>query len=238
MNSGLKNAVSLPDMFRKRFITSFLTAVVIAVSFCASASAQTRKPGDNVMHFRVEGNDTIYIDALPPARIWQKMPKQKGREWRKYYKLVYNFNKTYPYALVARSIVSEVDSTIAADGLKRGKKEKYIDKMQKELFDVFEKPLRNLTISQGAMLMKLIDREVGKSSYLIIKDYKSGMAAGFWQGIAKLFGSDLKKPYDPEGEDAPIEDLVKIWENGDFDGLYYSLFWEYPPKTEIPSKYR
>lgn len=238
MNSGLKNAVSLPDMFRKRFITSFLTAAVIAVSFCASASAQTRKPGGNVMHFRVEGNDTIYIDALPPARIWQKMPKQKGREWRKYYKLVYNFNKTYPYALVARSIVSEVDSTIAADGLKRGKKEKYIDKMQKELFDVFEKPLRNLTISQGAMLMKLIDREVGKSSYLIIKDYKSGMAAGFWQGIAKLFGSDLKKPYDPKGEDAPIEDLVKIWENGDFDGLYYSLFWEYPPKTEIPSKYR
>ena len=139
---------------------------------------------------------------------------------------------------MARSIVSEVDSTIAAEGLKRGKKEKYIDKMQKELFDVFEKPLRNLTISQGAMLMKLIDREVGKSSYLIIKDYKSGMAAGFWQGIAKLFGSDLKKPYDPEGEDAPIEDLVKIWENGDFDGLYYSLFWEYPPKTEIPSKYR
>ncbi|MGM9748646.1 MAG: DUF4294 domain-containing protein [Candidatus Cryptobacteroides sp.] len=225
-------------MLRRRFITSFLMAAVIAVSFCVSATAQTSKPGGKVMHFRVEGNDTIYIDALPPAKIWQKMPKQKGREWRKYYKLVYNFNKTYPYALVARSLVSEVDSTIAADGLKRGKREKYIDKMQKELFEVFEQPLRNLTISQGAMLMKLIDREVGKSSYLIIKDYKSGMAAGFWQGIAKLFGSDLKKPYDPKGEDAPIEDLVKIWEDGDFDGLYYSLFWEYPPKTEIPSKYR
>ena len=86
--------------------------------------------------------------------------------------------------------------------------------------------------------MKLIDREVGKSSFNIIKYYKNGMAAGFWQGIAKLFGSDLKKPYDPEGEDAVTEELVQKWESGEFEGLYYTLFWEYPPDTEIPSKYR
>ena len=77
----------------------------------------------------------------------------------------------------------------------------------------------------------------GKSSYNIIKGYKSGVTAGFWQGIAKMFGSDLKAPYDPEGEDEMTEELVKLWEAGEFEGLYYSLFWQWPPTVDIPSKY-
>ena len=162
----------------------------------------------------------------------------KGREWRKYYRLVHNFSKTYPYALVARKLVTQADSTIAADNLKRGKRERYINSVQDELFSVFESQMRNLTVNQGALLMKLIDREVGKSSYNIIKDYKNGMAAGFWQGVAKIFGTDLKKPYDPEGEDEATEELVKIWEEGDFPAFYWSLFWKDPPEMPIPEKYR
>ena len=164
-------------------------------------------------------------------------PKMKGREWRKYYRLVHNFSKTYPYALVARKLVAQADSTIAADNLKRGKRERYINSVQDELFSVFESQMRSLTVNQGALLMKLIDREVGKSSYNIIKDYKNGMAAGFWQGIAKIFGTDLKKPYDPEGEDEATEELVKIWEEGDFPAFYWSLFWKDPPEMPIPEKY-
>lgn len=185
----------------------------------------------------IEGKDTILIDELPASKVYPKIPKQKGKEWRKYYRLVHNFSKVYPYALVARSLVEEADSTIETDRLRRAKKDRYVNKVQKELFSVFEKPLRSLTVSQGALLMKLIDREVGKSSYYIIKDYKNGMAAGFWQGIAKMFGSDLKKPYDPEGEDRNVEELVKIWEAGDFPALYFSLFWEDPEIPVIPEKY-
>ena len=117
-------------------------------------------------------------------------------------------------------------------------RDRYINNVQDELFEMFEEPLRNLTVSQGALLMKLIDREIGKSSYMIIKDYKNGIAAKFWQGVAKLFGSDLKKPYDPEGEDRKIEELVEIWDAGDFEAFYFSLFWKDPPTVEIPSKYR
>ena len=201
--------------------------------------AQTpESPEGMYMHFMVEGRDTVFTDELPPARVYSRMPRQKGREWRRYYRLVHNFSKAYPYALAARHLVHEVDSTIEADNLKRAKRDRYINSMQKQLFEDFESSMRGLTVSQGALLMKLIDREVGKSSYMIIKDYKNGMAAGFWQGIAKIFGTDLKKPYDPEGEDRPIEELVQLWETGRFEGLYYSLFWKYPPEIEIPSKYR
>lgn len=187
--------------------------------------------------FFIEGEDTVYYDTIEASKIYSKLPKQKGREWRKYYRLVHNFSKAYPYALVARKLVHEADSTIAADKLKGAKRDKYVNKVQEELFDVFEGQMRKLTVSQGALIMKLVDREVGKSSYNIIKGYKSGIAAGFWQGIAKIFGSDLKKPYDPEGEDALTEELVMMWEAGEFDLFYFTLFWQDPPKMPIPEKY-
>lgn len=192
---------------------------------------------ENTLNYIIEGRDTIYIDHLNPSKVYSRLPRQKGREWRKYYRLVHNFSKAYPYAMVARKLVQEADSTIAADNLKRVKREQYVARVQKELFDVFEKQMRSMTVSQGALLMKLIDREVGKSSYDIIKDYKNGMAAGFWQGVAKIFGTDLRKPYDPEGEDALTEELVKIWEAGDFQAFYFAIFWQDPPQLPIPEKY-
>ena len=192
---------------------------------------------ENALRYIVEGKDTIFIDNIRPSKVYSRLPRQKGREWRKYYRLVHNFSKAYPYALVARKLVQEADSTITADNLKRVKREQYVNKVQKELFDVFESQMRNMTVSQGALLMKLIDREVGKSSYNIIKDYKNGMAAGFWQGIAKIFGTDLKKPYDPEGEDKLTEELVQIWDAGDFQAFYFAIFWQDPPVMPIPEKY-
>ena len=221
-------------------ITLYILFMLLA-ALCAGQKecrAQTVKDKDKVMHYIVEGKDTIFIDEIRASKVYARLPKQKGKDWRKYYKLVHNFSKTYPYALVAKQIVARADSTIAADKLKRVKRDKYIDSVQKELFDVFEKPLRGLTVSQGALLMKLIDREIGKSSFDIIKDYKNGIAARFWNGVAKMFGSDLRKPYDPEGEDLMVEDLVKMWEDGDFPAFYMSLFWKDPPIVEIPSEYR
>lgn len=230
-----------------KFILILAVSLVCGTLFSLDSDAQTTRSRTSsnqsvpdkggFLQFKVENGDTIYIDSIRPSRVWQKMPKQKGREWRKYYRLVHNFSKAYPYALVAKKLVNEADSTIATDNLKGAKREKYINKIQKELFEVFEGQMRNLTVSQGALIMKLVDREVGKSSYNIIKGYKSGITAGFWQGVAKLFGSDLKKPYDPEGEDEAVEELVHIWENGEFEGLYFSLFWKEPPVVEIPSKY-
>ena len=196
------------------------------------------KEDNNLLKYIVEDGDTMYVDNIRAAKIYSRHPKQKGKEWRKYYRLVHNFSKAYPYALVARKLVQKADSTIAADKLKRVKRDKYINSIQTELFEVFESQMRNMTVSQGALLMKLIDREVGKSSFNIIKDYKNRVAAGFWQGVAKLFGTDLKKPYDPEGEDKLTEELVQIWEAGDFPAFYFSIFWKDPPEVPIPEKYR
>ena len=144
-----------------------------ALSEARKRAMEATKPQGEILEFIVEDGDTIFVDELEAAKIWQRFPRQKGREWRKYYRLVHNFSKAYPYALVAKKLVIQADSTIAADNLKGAKKEKYVNDVQKELFDVFEGQMRKLTVSQGALIMKLIDREIGKSSYLIIKDYKN-----------------------------------------------------------------
>lgn len=236
-----ENIIKAAAGYMKKISPYILTIFASLTFLCAPAQkghAQQKNDKDNYLHYIVEGKDTIYIDQIRASKVYSRLPRQKGKEWRKYYRLVHNFSKTYPYALAARKIVARADQNIADNKLKRLKKDRYIDAVQEELFEVFEEPLRNLTISQGALLMKLIDREIGKSSYLIIKDYKNTIAAKFWQGVAQLFGSDLKKPYDPEGEDKKVEELVKIWDDGDFEALYFSLFWKDPPTVEIPSKYR
>ena len=177
----------------KRHITILTTALIILTAGAHDCHAQKRKKNkkndkaetvsvqdvrnsmqsnpqqlaqqdDGRLAFFVEGGDTIYYDTITASKIYSRIPKQKGREWKEYYRLVHNFSKAYPYALVARKLVAEADSTIAADKLKGAKREKYVNQVQKEIFDVFEGQMRQLTVSQGALIMKLVDREVGKSS--------------------------------------------------------------------------
>ena len=225
--------------------TTILGLLCLALSGLAPAAAAQEAdslyrepvPG-GLMGYQVEKGDTVYFDYLSPVWVFPRSSRQKAADLRKYYRLVYNFNKVYPYALAARHLSEGVDRHIAANNLKGVRRDKYIAEKQAELMEVFEKRLRNMSISQGKLLIRLCDREMGQASYNVIKDYKNGMAAGFWQGIAKLFGHDLKSRYDPEGEDKMTEYLVEKWQNGEFPALYYSIFWEEPKPTDIPPQYR
>lgn len=188
------------------------------------------------MFYEVVEGDTVYMDVLDPVWCFPRGKRLKDGDWRKEYKLVYNFNKVYPYALVGRKMMAQVDSTIAADVSKKNQRNAYTRDVQFELFRIFEKDIRNMTITQGMVLMRLVDRECGMSCFEIIKQYRSGFAANFWQMVARLFGTNLKKKYDPNGQDKKIEALVKIWESGGWDAFYYSIFYDYPKKTKIKSE--
>ncbi len=177
------------------------------------------------MKYRVIGKDTVYIDNIRASGVWGF---KKVKNWRKHYKLVYNFGKVYPYALKARFILNKTDSTLKSRNIKGRDRKAYINTVQDNLFKSYAQKMKNMSISQGKLLIRLIDREVGRSSYSIIKEYKNWFTAGFWQGVAKLFGSDLKKKYDPEGDDKETEELIKIWEAGGYNHLYYQVFGSYP----------
>ena len=200
-------------------------------------AAEEHVPQGEWLRMKVENGDTMFFDKISPVWIFGRGIKGNDKQWRKYYKLVYRFARVYPYAEASGGLRRIVDSTIAANNYTRFQREQYINKVQKDLFKDFEGALRHMTITQGALLLKLIDRETGMPPYAVIKEYKSGAAAGFWQAVAKLFENDLKSEYDPEGEDRDIEELVQIWKAGAFKNLYWSVFWEDPPEIEVPEKY-
>lgn len=223
------------------FVTCVLAGVLTVSSITAGVTPDVPPQGNGggragYLGYRVEHGDTAYYDSIDPAWIFPRGYRGSRRDLKKYYRLVYNFNKVYPYALLARDMEKQVDRHIAENSLRRRKKEKYINRLQKELLDAYEKPLRGMTISQGKLLIKLVDREIGTSPYAVIKEYKNNISAGFWQGIAKIFGQNLKSHYDPKGEDKMTEYLVEKWQRGEFDALYYSIFWEMPKHPDIVSK--
>ena len=90
----------------------------------------------------------------------------------------------------------------------------YINQVEKEILDEYEGDLKKLTITQGRILLKLIDREIGETSYDLLKELKGTFSAFFWQTLARIFGHNLKSEFDPEGEDKLLNEIVILIENG------------------------
>lgn len=162
----------------------------------------------------IENNDTLLHFTYQPITILPPYQFTSKKEINKYSKLVLYVKKVYPYSKIVSEQVNEIHSQLV---LYDSKKEKsaYIQKKEEELKAEFEGQLRKLTFSQGRILIKLIDRETGTTTYELVKELKGSLNAFFWQSVARLFGSNLKLEYDPQGEDRMIEDIVVRIENGE-----------------------
>jgi hypothetical protein len=128
-------------------------------------------------------------------------------DYRKYERLILNIKRVYPYALLVRMKLARVNDEMK--NLKTEKERKnYIKNVEKDVFSEYEGDMRQMTITQGRLLIKLIDRETRNTSYELIRDYRGKFSAAFWQGIARIFGTNLKEEYDAYGEDALIELII------------------------------
>lgn len=214
-----------------------LSVLLLAAAVPSEAAAQSKYDDIAVMGYIVSGNDTIYVDEIPPAVIHPKQT-MKRRDWVKFYKRVHNFSKAYPYALVVSRVINQTDSLFEADHYTSRQQEKYLNGLKEQVLHDFEPMMRKLTLKQGLMMIRLIDRECGKTPYYILKAYLGGATAGFWQGVAKMFKGNLKQPYDRFGEDKDLEELVGYWERGQFADLYEMVFGKEPPEVEIPERFR
>ena len=221
---------------KKTLLTLSLALAALLLADPASAQDSTRR-APNVMEYIIVGKDTVYIDEIPPAIIHPRQTMSK-RDWVQYYKRVHNFSKAYPYALLISEVISDTDSLFAADHYTKRQQDKYLNQMKDDLLKDFEPVFRKLTLKQGLMMIRLIDRECGRTPYYILKHYLGGISAGFWQGVAKMFKGNLKQPYDRFGEDSDLEELVGYWERGEFDNLYWTVFGKPRPEIFIPERFR
>ncbi|NND93426.1 MAG: DUF4294 domain-containing protein [Flavobacteriales bacterium] len=199
-----------------------LGVLISSVSLCA----QEKKL--NVHEALVIDGDTIPVVVLNEFEITElALTKAQKRRYRKRYgKIRRKVIKAYPYAKVTRELLQNYDEELAKLESEKEKKE-YLDVAEAELKEEFEGEIRNLTVSEGKILIKLIDRETGDTSFELIKRLKGGFTAFMYQSIARLFGSNLKSEYNPEGDDQIIEEIVLQIESGE---IYV------PPKQAVTTK--
>jgi hypothetical protein len=157
--------------------------------------------------------ETLPEVELDEVTVTHHMSLKDRFQWWRYQRTVYNVKKVYPYCVLVRESLAEVNDTLqtfSSDADRR----RFLRGFEKEIFAEYEDDMRSMTLTQGRILIKLIDRETMNSSYDLIKDYRGSVSAIFWQGIARIFGSNLKAKYDPYGEDYLIERIILELEAG------------------------
>ena len=154
--------------------------------------------------------ENVYVSKLDPQKLADAIAA--------YNRLRNAVYVTYPYARTAGSTLNDVAAHLEKIPSK-SKKKAYIKSREKELKKEFSDPLENLSVYQGKVLMKLINRQTGNNCYDIIKEYKGGFNARMYQTVAFVFGSSLRQDYDLENDprDRQIENIVK-----EIDGVWYN----------------
>lgn len=156
--------------------------------------------------------DTIYETALRELTVFPKMRFKNKRQENFYWRTVRDVKKTLPYAKIIAQELEKTNDMMSR--MSRRDQKKYWKEYEKVLFMRFEDDFRHMTASQGQMLMLLVDRECSQTSYELIKFFKGSWSANFWQGIAKLFGNDLKVEYNGSDKDKIVERVITLVEAG------------------------
>jgi hypothetical protein len=188
---------------------NIILCFLFALSF--NSKAQSGKSREIVTFAYVDGKDTIPVIKLREIYIYPEYRSKKDKE--RYAKLVRDVKRTLPYAKMVYSTLIETYEYIETLPTEK-EKQAHLKRMEKELFQEYKPELKKLTLSQGKLLIKLIDRECNQSSYNLVKAFLGSFRAGFWNLFAGMFGASLKTQYDPKGKDAMTERVVILVENG------------------------
>lgn len=188
------------------------------------AHSQDKKQNNSpVIYYTLESDSSVCVHlsdivvkpvnfVLAPGH--KKVPRKYRKGTKAYNRTIRNLKVVYPIAKKAAKKIKDIERQLIAIPNERERKN-FVKREYKKLMKIYKAPLKKLKISQGRMLMVLVHRETGNTSYEHIKKYKGGMTAFFWQGVARLFGNNLKKGYDPYGEHIYLEALIKRYEKGE-----------------------
>jgi hypothetical protein len=190
-------------MLRLLFLLFFLGCAFIA---------HPQEHRARVVQVEIVDGDTIPVIALREVNIYDWLPRSKKKA-RRLTRLMKHVKIVYPYARLAGIKLIEYEDILIQAPDKKARR-KIMKQVEKEIEAEYGKELRDLTITQGKILLKLIDRETGRTSYDLVSDLRGEFRAVFYQAFARFFGLNMKLRYDPEGEDREIENIVRMIENG------------------------
>ena len=200
-------------------LSSIVILLLITLAQPLSVEAGTavdslrKAPRRGYLKSRIIDGDTIPHKLLNEVTVIKPWEFKNKREQVQYSRLVRNIKITLPYARVSSAKLKEINDNLAKIPTDKERKA-YLKRAEDELFAEFEAPLRKLSFSQGKLLIRLIDRETGNTGYELIRHYKGGLSAFFWQGIARIFGANLKDQYNAEEDDKMIEHIIRLIDIG------------------------
>lgn len=186
--------------------------ILLLISFDIYAQHQDQK---NIMvpAFPYQG-ETLPTITMNDCKIVSSRRFKSDKDLQAFLRLKRNVRKAYPYAVLASVKLREYDAKLAS--IPEAKRDAYLKKAEKELKAQFEGDLKNLTMAQGRILCRLINRETGMTTYKVIKDYRGGFSAFMWQSLGLLWGNNLKNKYNPsKGEDKMIEEIILQIQDGE-----------------------
>jgi hypothetical protein len=193
-----------------------ISALLLFLFLTASTqdTIQLHKDGAQyVLYGVIVDGDTILLSSIDEVYIFPVRKFSSRRELRRYTRLIRNVKKAYPYAKLAKLKLDEIEANLKLLNTDSERKA-YIKQVEKALMYEYEDELKQLTITQGRILIKLIDRETGDTSYELVKELRGSFSAFFWQALARLFGSNLKSEFDALGKDRLMNEIVIMIENG------------------------
>lgn len=196
-------------MLRLRSILIFVLLVMLLPADLSAQARRQRVRGAQAARWEVsaQGDSTLHITVMT-IPIYKR-----NRDIQRYQRTVKAVKKVYPLALEAARRMENLDAKLAE--FERRKDQKgYTKAIEDALKEELTPMLWKMTRFEGVILLKLIDRETNHTAFNIVKDFRSGFTAGFYQMIARLFGNNLKLEYDPEGEDAMLEQIVLYYKAG------------------------
>lgn len=195
-----------------RRVYGIVLALVLAL--CSTdAQAQNYKSKQVKLPVDLYKGDTIPVVYLPNVYIYKPPTFESRRKERFYWRNVRDVKKTLPIAREVRSIIIETYEYLLTIPDEKAR-ERHLAAVEKGMLEQYTPQMKKLTFRQGKMLIKLIDRECDQTGYELIKVFMGSFKANFYQTFAAIFGASLKKEYDPEIEDAEIEEIIFWIENG------------------------
>jgi len=197
-------------------LISFVSLSLNAQNKKSEAQTQSAKPDSTFKGFKFPSHDSILHFNMREIEIISPYKFKNKRQERKYSQLEEDVLKTYPFALIVSSELNLVNSELDNVYTDKAKRKTYIKWYQQYVYKTYIDSLKKLNSQQGRLLLKLIHRETGKTPYELIKSYRGGLNAFFWQSAAFMFGANLKSDYKPEDE-AMIEHIIRRYKAGEFN---------------------
>jgi len=192
---------------------TLIFSILLFLCVFSAETAARNTPKLSVPAYAADKEDSLKVLVMNDIYVYPPQTYKKFSEDVKYQKMVRDVKKTLPYAKMIYATLIETYEYVMTMPNEEDRR-KHLTRMENDLFEEYKPQLKKMSLSQGKLLIKLIDRECNQTSYDLVKAFLGPFRAGFWNVFAGMFGASLKSSWDPTGSDADTERIVEMVEMG------------------------